>query len=131
MTPTTGARSGGARRASSPTTSASANGVSSSAATSFDMRGGTVSQEHAIVEGRKDAIGLFERGEREIVDRTRLHLGAQGLAAEQMLAGPSAGVLDGGAARHHESPVAGLREQQLAEGLRQCPPRALVGARAA
>src|SRR5256712_8335379 len=137
-----GTASGRARSRTSPATSTSAMGRSTSATSHVDMPDPTDcmatplarqerSHENAVVEGGEEVVGVLERGQAEVVDRSALDLHAQLLAAEQVIQAPAHGVLDGGRARHHESPVARLREEELAQRLGERAARALVCARVA
>ena len=87
--------------------------------------------ENAIIENRKEVVGVLERRQAEIIDLAALDLVAELLAAEQVVLGAAHGVVDGRPARHHEGPVARLGEEELAQGLRERTAGALVGARIA
>ncbi len=87
-----------------------------------------LSGEDAVVERRKYIVRVLERGEPDVVDAVGLDLSAQALATEEMIARAPDGVRRRLLARHHERPVARLREEELAQRLRERAARPLVGA---
>src|SRR5262245_58769902 len=128
-----GRSSGCAIKNDSPTTSVSAIGSRTSATSAVDisligiygkvstLTRGYPSVEHAQVDGGKERCAGLTDGDALRVERAMVHGVAELPAGAQVVRGSSGGVVDRGAARHHERPVAGLRQEQLAERLDERP----------